>query len=195
MEKVYGAPPNHYSIYEELEEIKAKLQAETNRGSAISEWYNMFFAPRMGYRILLGVLLQMFQQLTGANYFFYYGTTIFQSTGINNSFVTQMILNGINLGVTPIGIYLVEAAGRRVSLIIGSTWMFLMFLIFASCGRPRHQHHSSFQPLTTPRTFLPRPPKPTEHRIDGYGHDRHRMFVHPGICDNMGQYYPLIACD
>ena len=41
--------------------------------------------------------LQMFQQLTGANYFFYYGTVIFKATGINNSFVTQMILNGINV--------------------------------------------------------------------------------------------------
>ncbi|KAF2103918.1 MFS transporter [Rhizodiscina lignyota] len=134
MEKVYGAPPNHIAIFTELEEIEAKLRAEVNRGSTIREWYDMFFAPRMGYRILLGVVLQMFQQLTGANYFFYYGTVIFQATGINNSFVTQMILNGINFGVTPIGIYLVEAAGRRVSLIIGSVWMFLMFLIFASCG-------------------------------------------------------------
>lgn len=27
-----------------------------------------------------------------ANYFFYYGTVVFTGTGINNSFVTQMIL-------------------------------------------------------------------------------------------------------
>ena len=120
MMKVYGCPPNHYAIHMELEEIEAKLRAEANKGSTLSEWYNMFSAPRMGYRILLGVLLQMFQQLTGANYFFYYGTVVFQATGIQNSFVTQMILNGINFGVTPIGIYLVEAAGRRLSLIIGS---------------------------------------------------------------------------
>ena len=32
----------------------------------------------MGYRILLGMTIQMFQQLTGANYFFYYGTVIFK---------------------------------------------------------------------------------------------------------------------
>lgn len=31
----------------------------------------------MLYRVALGMGLQMFQQLTGANYFFYYGTTIF----------------------------------------------------------------------------------------------------------------------
>merc|ERR1712000_206484 len=90
-------------------------------------------APRMGYRIWLGIMLQMFQQLTGANYFFYYGTTIFQSVQIS-SFVTQMILNGINFGVTFIGLYLVEHYGRRKSLVAGSIWMFVCFMIFASVG-------------------------------------------------------------
>ncbi len=84
MTKVYGAPPNHYSVHMELEEIEAKMRAESNKQSPIKEWINMFSAPRMGYRIALGMTLQMFQQLTGANYFFYYGTTIFQATGINN---------------------------------------------------------------------------------------------------------------
>lgn len=64
MMKVYGAPENHFAIQMELEEIEAKLRAEANRGSAISEWYTMFYAPRMARRILLGVVLQMFQQLT-----------------------------------------------------------------------------------------------------------------------------------
>jgi SP family sugar:H+ symporter-like MFS transporter len=100
MMRVYGAPENHWVIFSELEEIEYKLQAESKKGSTLTEWYEMLYTPRMGYRILLGMILQMFQQLTGANYFFYYGTTIFKATGINNSFVTQMILNGINFGVT-----------------------------------------------------------------------------------------------
>jgi MFS transporter, SP family, sugar:H+ symporter len=54
--------------------------------------------------------------------------------GINNSYVTQMILNGINFGVTFIGLYLVEHYGRRKSLIGGSIWMFVCFMIFASVG-------------------------------------------------------------
>jgi SP family sugar:H+ symporter-like MFS transporter len=58
----------------------------------------------------------MFQQLTGANYFFYYGTTIFKATGINNSFVTQMILNGINFGVT-VGI-LDNSSASKTELIL-----------------------------------------------------------------------------
>jgi MFS transporter, SP family, sugar:H+ symporter len=134
MYKVYGAPPNHFSVHVELEEIEQKLRAESARGTVLQEWTRMISAPKMGYRLLLGVALQMFQQLTGANYFFYYGTVIFQGTGINNSFVTQMILNGINFGTTFYGLYIVEHYGRRKSLIVGSSWMFVMFLIFASVG-------------------------------------------------------------
>jgi MFS transporter, SP family, sugar:H+ symporter len=66
MMKVYGAPENHYTIHMELREIEDKLRAEAARGNAFQEWYRMLYAPKMGYRILLGVLLQMFQQLTYA---------------------------------------------------------------------------------------------------------------------------------
>lgn len=45
-----------------------------------------------------------------------------------------MILNGINFGTTFYGLYIVEHYGRRKSLIAGSTWMFICFLIFASVG-------------------------------------------------------------
>ncbi|KAI1078465.1 general substrate transporter [Whalleya microplaca] len=132
--KVYGAPVNHYAVQTQLKEIESKLRAESQiKKSAIGGLMEMFRAPRMGYRIALGMLLQAFQQLTGANYFFYYGTTIFQSVQIS-SFVTQMILNGINFGVTFIGLYLVEHYGRRKSLMVGSVWMFICFMIFASVG-------------------------------------------------------------
>ena len=165
MTKVYGAPPNHYSVHMEIEEIEAKMRAESNKQGPIKEWLNMFSAPRMGYRIVLGMTLQMFQQLTGANYFFYYGTVIFQATGINNrwvspspstiilltalSFVTQMILNGINFGTTFYGLYIVEHYGRRKSLIAGSCWMFICFLIFASVG---HFSLDRSHPQNTPKS-------------------------------------------
>ena len=66
--KVYGAPENHYSIHSELREIEAKLAAESSKGGTLEEWWGMFDAPGMTYRIALGMTLQMFQQLTGANY-------------------------------------------------------------------------------------------------------------------------------
>ncbi|KAK1972514.1 general substrate transporter [Colletotrichum eremochloae] len=132
--RVYGAPENHYSIHVQLEEIESKLRAEsTIKGNAVQEFTGMFKAPRMAHRIALGCALQMFQQLTGANYFFYYGTTIFASVNIN-SFITQIILNAINFGTTFIGLYIVEHFGRRKSLITGALWMFVCFMIFASVG-------------------------------------------------------------
>lgn len=68
MMKVYGAPANHFAIHVELEEIEQKLLAEEAQRSVIGEWIHMFSAPKMLYRIALGMGLQMFQQLTGANY-------------------------------------------------------------------------------------------------------------------------------
>ncbi|KAF2845632.1 siderophore iron transporter mirC [Plenodomus tracheiphilus IPT5] len=135
MTQVYGVPENNYSIQLELEEMRVKQAAESKvTNGPIQEWLGMWMAPKMAYRLAIGMGLQMFQQLTGANYFFYYGTVVFAGTGINNSFVTQMILNGINFGVTFYGLYIVEHYGRRKSLLAGSVWMFICFLIFASVG-------------------------------------------------------------
>lgn len=63
--KVYGVGENHYSIHTELEEIRLKLAEESNKGNALQEWLRMWKAPKMAYRLALGMGLQMFQQLTG----------------------------------------------------------------------------------------------------------------------------------
>ncbi|UKZ65087.1 uncharacterized protein TrAtP1_006288 [Trichoderma atroviride] len=132
--RVFGATENHWAVHTQITEIERKLRGESQiKNGPVKEFITMFKAPRMAYRIALGMTLQMLQQLTGANYFFYYGTTIFKSVQIN-SFVTQIILNSINFGVTFIGLYMVEHFGRRKSLIAGSIWMFICFMIFASVG-------------------------------------------------------------
>jgi len=60
------------------------------------------------YRTLLGMSLQSLQQLTGAHYLFYYGVTIFQSVGIQDSFITQIILGAVNFSCTFGGLYVME---------------------------------------------------------------------------------------
>lgn len=42
-----------------------------------------------------------------------YGATIFQSVGIEDSFITQIILGAINFGCTFIGIWVMGRFGRR----------------------------------------------------------------------------------
>jgi SP family sugar:H+ symporter-like MFS transporter len=152
MAKLYGVPQTHRVIVQELAEIKDQLEAESAAKRGFQGFIEMFQGPRMRYRIILGVTLQALQQLTGANYFFYYGTcrrkpypgrvysqrrlgtVIFRGAGISNSFVTQMILGGVNFGTTFGGLYIVEHFGRRKSLITGGIWMFCCFMVFASIG-------------------------------------------------------------
>jgi len=116
-----------------MRDIEEKLQEERS-GAATKSWKSAFTAPAMPRRLLLGVVLQMFQQLTGANYFFYYGTTIFKATGISNSYVTAMILGGVNFGSTFLGLWFIERFGRRKCLIWGAIWMGCCFILFASVG-------------------------------------------------------------
>ena len=102
---------------------------------------------------LVGMSLQCLQQLTGANYFFYYGATIFQSVGIDDSYVTQIILGSVNFGCTFGGLYVMEKVrkpvryhisempatkapqfGRRKPLIIGGLWQSAWLFVFAAAG-------------------------------------------------------------
>ena len=132
MTKLLGVSDSHRKVALELAEMKEALEAETAGGKP--HWWEVFTGPRMAYRTILGIVLQALQQLTGANFFFYYGTTIFVSTGLNNSFETQIILGTVNVVCTFPGLYFVERFGRRISLILGGAWMCMCFLVFASVG-------------------------------------------------------------
>ena len=98
--------------------MKKALNAEHAGGKP--KWYEIFTGPRTAY--ILGVVLQALQQLTGANFFFYYGTIIFVATGLSNSFVTQIILGTVNVVCTFPGLWFVDRCGRRKCLILGGAW-------------------------------------------------------------------------
>ncbi|XHG05203.1 hypothetical protein AWENTII_008450 [Aspergillus wentii] len=130
--KLYGVPLNHRVIIKDLAEMKEQLDAEMTSQGGWHAWVEMFQGSRMCYRIMLGVVLRALQQLTGANYFFYYGTVVFNGAGISNIYVTQMILGGVNFGTTFGDLYVIEHFGRRKSLIMGGIWMFVCFMMYAS---------------------------------------------------------------
>ncbi|KAK4948198.1 hexose transporter hxt5 [Elasticomyces elasticus] len=145
--KTYGVPENHWEVEREMREIKTKFDAE-NAGGRPHPFYEVFTGPRMMYRTFLGMALLALQQLTGANFFFYYGTTIFSATGLSNSFVTSIILGTVNFFCTFPGLWFVEHFGRRKCLITGGLWMFTCFMIFASIG---HFSLDQADPTTTPK--------------------------------------------
>lgn len=123
---------NHPILKAEAEEIQSNALA----GSKIKAgWIDCFKVENKTlYRTLLGMALQSLQQLTGANYFFYYGATIFKSVGISDSFVTQIILGAVNFFCTFGGLYVMEKFGRRIPLIVGGIWQAAWLFVFAAAG-------------------------------------------------------------
>lgn len=188
MYKVYGAPPNHYSVHVELEEIEQKFRAESARNGPIQEWIQMLSAPKMGYRLLLGVLLQMFQQLTGANYFFVRSLHLTLSSIAS---LTSTVLRNRHLPG-----YRHQQLLRNAN---DSEWYQLRHNLLRSLHRgalrssqviDRRQcldvHHVPH--LCQRRPFLSRPRRPIQHRICCHRYDRHGILLHLRIRHYLGPY-------
>ncbi|KAG5752021.1 hypothetical protein H9Q70_005308 [Fusarium xylarioides] len=89
-------------VEDNIQEMRILLEEERKVGQG--SWLECFGVrnkrPKVLYRTLLGMAVQFFQQWTGANYFFYYGATIFESAGIDDPILVQLILGAINVGMT-----------------------------------------------------------------------------------------------
>ncbi|CAN9121280.1 unnamed protein product [Alternaria alternata] len=145
MARLNGVDPHSAFIDAEIAEIQEKLEAEAAGGD--HPWHEIFTGPRMLYRTLLGMVLQAGQQLTGANYFFYYGTTIFSATGLENSYVTSIILGTVNVVATIFGLWVVENVGRRKAMMVGAAWMAMCLFIYSFVGQYGLDRNA---PQTTP---------------------------------------------
>ncbi|GEQ67221.1 hypothetical protein JCM33374_g885 [Metschnikowia sp. JCM 33374] len=125
-------PEDHPDLLEELKDIKAAHEYETINGK--SSWMQVFSTKNSQLKKLLtGVGLQAFQQLTGVNFIFYFGTTFFSSVGLDG-FTTSLATNVVNVGSTIPGILGVEIFGRRKILLTGAVGMCVSQLIVAVVG-------------------------------------------------------------
>ncbi|KAF5390495.1 hypothetical protein D9757_005241 [Collybiopsis confluens] len=130
----YEEAEHHPLTTKHLAEIQSHVEFQRQYASQ-DGWLDCFRPKnKVLYRTLLGMSLQSLQQLTGANYFFYYGATVFKSVGIQDSFITQIILGAVNFGCTFGGIYVMEKFGRRRPLIIGGIWQSMWLFVFAAAG-------------------------------------------------------------
>ncbi|KAM4054399.1 major facilitator superfamily protein [Hirsutella rhossiliensis] len=137
--------PGHATVEDDIHEMRQILEKERQVGSG--SWAECFTpspdTPKVVYRTLLGIGIHFLQQWTGINYFFYYGATIFQSAGISDPILTQLILGAVNVVMTFYGLYVVEKFGRRWPLFLGALWQALWLLVFAAIGTGRPPSTSS----------------------------------------------------
>lgn len=122
---------DHPALIEELAEIKANHEYEISLGQ--SSWIECFKPPLLK-RLLTGSGLQALQQLTGVNFIFYYGTSFFSNSGIDDPFIVSTITNVVNVVSTFPGLYLVEKWGRRPLLMFGAIGMSVCQMIIAIVG-------------------------------------------------------------
>ncbi|KAG0653909.1 hexose transporter hxt1, partial [Monosporozyma unispora] len=104
------------AVIAEVEFLASGIEAEREAGSAT--WGELFSTKgKIVQRTIMGFMLQTLQQLTGANYFFFYGTQVFQAVGLPDSYETAMVIGVVNFASTFPAFYIVERFGRRTGLL------------------------------------------------------------------------------
>lgn len=90
--------------------------------------YRDLLAPKIKPLLFVGIILAIFQQITGINTIMYYAPKIFANVGqSNDSALLQTIaIGGINLLFTLVAMALIDRFGRKPLILIGSTGMTLM---------------------------------------------------------------------
>ncbi|EEB05063.1 hexose transporter Ght2 [Schizosaccharomyces japonicus yFS275] len=125
-------PIDHPDVQDEYHRVKADCEAELAGGPAT---WGSIFGKEIRYRTFLGVAVMSLQQLTGNNYYFYYGTQVFNGTGISSPFLAALILDAVNFVCTFGGLVVLERFGRRNPLILGGVWQCCCFFIYAAVGQ------------------------------------------------------------
>lgn len=113
--------------------IYSSVQNEKAQGKA--SWKELVVGkPMIPYRLGCALFILAFQQLNGANYFFYFGSGVFTQIGQTNTFASNMIFGGVNFGSTFFGLYFVDRFGRRNVLFWGSFGMMVFLIIYTVLG-------------------------------------------------------------
>lgn len=103
----------HVDVEEKVASIKA---------SVVTKVGETFFGGKYRIPIMLAFFIAFFNQLSGINFVLYYAPRIFQSAGIDqtNSLIASTPIGIVNLIFTLVGMYIIDRAGRKQLMVVGS---------------------------------------------------------------------------
>lgn len=121
---------NNSDIEEDIEEMRAEERAhqeEVRKYGKLSSIKELFSHPWLRKPLLVGVMMQLSQQLSGINAIFYYSTDIFLSAEVpeNYAVYATMGVGAIMVIMTLVSIPLMDRLGRRTLHLYGLAGMFL----------------------------------------------------------------------
>ncbi|PVV04699.1 hypothetical protein BB560_000788 [Smittium megazygosporum] len=126
-----GGDMSDPAMVQEYKSVREAIEIE-NRVSLKS--YSELLKFPIRRRLVLGILTQMFQQLTGINTIMYYAPSIFRRAGIGGNsgpMIAQGINGIVNVLFTIPAILFVDRWGRRLTLMMGAIGCGLSYLILA----------------------------------------------------------------
>uniref|UniRef100_A0A8C5H047 Solute carrier family 2, facilitated glucose transporter member 4 n=1 Tax=Gouania willdenowi TaxID=441366 RepID=A0A8C5H047_GOUWI len=108
----------------EMKEEKRRMDME--RKVSIPE---LFRSSLYRQPIIISILLQLSQQLSGINAIFYYSTSIFTKAGVQSPVYATVGAGVVNCAFTVVSLFLVERMGRRTLHMLGLAGMCICAII------------------------------------------------------------------
>ncbi|XP_053318628.1 solute carrier family 2, facilitated glucose transporter member 4 isoform X1 [Spea bombifrons] len=114
-------------VSEDLSEMKEeKRQMDSEPKVSIAQ---IFRSRSYRQPILVAIVLQLSQQLSGINAIFYYSTDIFSKAGVEQPIYATIGAGIVNTAFTVVSLFLVERAGRRTLHLLGLAGMVICALL------------------------------------------------------------------
>ncbi|RUS22856.1 hypothetical protein BC937DRAFT_86303 [Endogone sp. FLAS-F59071] len=122
-----------HAVTEEMEEIQRAIDLE--RESSTGKFFEIL-QPSNLRRLLIGIMMQTFQQWTGSNAINYYAPNIFRSIGIQSTEIDVLatgVYGCIKVAFVFASFFLIDGKlGRRRTLMIGSLIMCIAFYLLGT---------------------------------------------------------------
>eukprot|EP01147_Barroeca_monosierra_P010802 gene10801-2884_t len=111
----------------EINEMKEELRVQ--KPEQVMGFLELLRARHLWKTLLIGVILQACQQLSGINAIFYYSDSIFKDANVKNEDIATAIAGVVNVVMTVVSIVLIDRLGRRPLLLGGLFGMSASYII------------------------------------------------------------------
>lgn len=110
------------AVFNQLQESDVDSIVADIKRTRPAEKKSGLFAKRYRFPVMLAFLLAFFNQLSGINFIIYFAPRIFSLAGLDSdsALLSSAGVGIINLIFTMLGLYLIDKAGRRLLMLIGS---------------------------------------------------------------------------
>ncbi|KAJ5590601.1 hypothetical protein N7450_004573 [Penicillium hetheringtonii] len=133
LRKLHFDGTNEEWIEAEFSEIRRTIEAE--KGIAAQGWTPMFTVPQWRIRMLHGLAVQLFTQMTGINVIGYYQTIMYKALGFTGN--RNTLVAGLYNCVGPVAnlifvVFLLDRVGRRRPMLFGTVGISLALICEAA---------------------------------------------------------------